>query len=58
MTYTIIHGGEDAEVRIGGRPKQEETDSHDKGLRKRKDICNEIETRGIIRPRTNHYRYR
>ena len=25
-------------------------------LRKRKNICDEIETRGIIRPRTNHYR--
>ena len=52
---TIIHGGEE-EVRIGGRPKQEETDSRDEGLRKRKNICDKIETRGIIRPRTNHYR--
>ena len=56
MTNTIIHDGED-EVRIGRRPKQEETDtSRNEGLRKRKDICEEIETRGIVRPRTNHYR--
>ena len=54
MTNTIIHGGEE-EVRIGGRPKEEETDSRDKGLRKQKEICDEIETRGIIRTRTNHY---
>ena len=53
--YTIIHGGEE-EVRIGGRPRQGENNSRDEGLRKRKDICDGIETRGIIRPRTNHYR--
>ena len=50
-----MHGGEE-DVGIGGRSKQEETDSHDEGLKKRKDIWDEIETRGIIRPRTNHYR--
>ena len=39
-----------------GQDRKKPKESRDEGFRKRKDICDEIQQRGMIRPRTNHYR--